>query len=130
MLGFLDQARFHRVEMDIAHDLPQVFLRLNEHRLITPPKECPVPMVSPVITLGINSIDMSHHSRKIGLGRLKTQMIVIPHETISIKLESPSTPSLSQDIKESLVVGFLPKNRLPCHASIHDVVDRIGILDS
>src|SRR5262245_13486031 len=83
-----------------------------------------------VESLGVYSIHVAHHSRKVAFRCPKTKMIVVSHERIGEDFNSPQPKSFGHRVKERLTVPVVRKCRLPCGAPIHDVVERPGILDS
>ena len=54
------------IAMDIFEQRQQICVSLNQNGLVTSPEERSVAVMSPVETLVLTSIHMSHESRKIG----------------------------------------------------------------
>src|SRR5688572_11980355 len=79
-LGYLHQSRLYCVQMNITHHGCQIFIGIDEDRLVAAPKQRPVAPMAPVESLGVDAIDMAHAPGEVSLGSSKTQMIMISHQ--------------------------------------------------
>jgi hypothetical protein len=70
------------VEVDIARDLLQIGIGLDEEGLISPLIEMAGPVMGAVEMGGIGDVEVPHEFLKIGAGGLNQKMEVIGHQDI------------------------------------------------
>ena len=81
--------------MDVARYRQKVFLGVNEYRSIPSAKQRPVPAMSPIKSLSVDSVEMAHGPGQIPLRRLQKQMVMIVHQTVRVNLYTPLPACLS-----------------------------------
>jgi len=119
----------YRVSVNVARHCHKVLFRFYQNRPIAAPKQRAISTVGSVKSLGVDPIDMSHHSGKGGGGCPKKKVIVIAHEAIRIDLEAPHPGSLAKQIQKTLPILIVEKNPLPGRAAIHNVIVGAGIFN-
>jgi hypothetical protein len=51
----------YRIPVDIAQQFEKISVLLYKYALVTPSKQLTVNFSTPVVSLGINSVDVTHH---------------------------------------------------------------------
>src|ERR1051325_2012528 len=74
-----DDAGLHGIQHDVTNDLQQMLISLHQHCLEAPLKQVADTAVSPVVTLGIHTIQLAHPPREVGLERFDKEMVVVAH---------------------------------------------------
>ncbi|MCZ7636423.1 MAG: hypothetical protein M5U12_10605 [Verrucomicrobia bacterium] len=67
---------------------------------------------------------------RVGLGRLNHQVEMIRHQAVCVDLPAGFENRLGQRFQQALPVRVVSEDGFASVASIHDVVDRAGVLDS
>lgn len=80
--------------------------------------------MSPVIRLRVESIELPHPARQIGLRRFDQEMIVIVHQTIRMTQPAEPIHHMRDDGQETAPVGVVDNDRLPGIAATGNVIDR------
>jgi hypothetical protein len=75
--------------VDVAHQLQQIGVGLDQQGLEPASKEGTVPPILSIVALRVKAIEMSHRSGKIPLGCVKQQMIVVIHQAEGMNLNVP-----------------------------------------
>jgi hypothetical protein len=65
-LGRLRDLGDHRIEVDIATQVGEVMVGIHEDRLEPPPKEGPIRLLHAVISLGVETLEMTHGHTQVG----------------------------------------------------------------
>jgi hypothetical protein len=84
----------------------------------------------PVEPLGIDAVDVPQTSRKIAVGGLNQQMIMVRHQAIGRNPETPEVACLPNGLKKRLVILGTPKNGFFPSSSIQDMIPSVGIFDA
>jgi len=93
--------------MDVAADLAEVALFLDEMPLETPLKKMPAAAMPPVEVAGIAAAEILHPGREVRLGRLHEQVLVVRHEDERVQPPSVGFHRPSQPIEASVPVGIV-----------------------
>lgn len=70
----------HPVQLHVAAHLQQIGIAVDQNGLESPLKQMPHLAMAAVETLGIDTVDMAHQQRQIGLPRVKNKVIVVVHQ--------------------------------------------------
>ena len=101
-----------RVPDDVAGDLEEVGLALDEDRLEAPLEDVSVAPVTPVEVLRVVAVELPHPARERRLGRPHQEVVVVPHEDPRVELpaeELDGPAEESQELAPVLVVDGRPR---------------------
>ena len=76
-----------------------------QDRLESPLKQMSNPVVPAVKTLRVNAVELAHADRKIRLGRLHQQVIMIGHQAVGAADPVVATDDPAQSGQKQLAVG-------------------------
>ena len=113
--------------MDIAHQLQQIAVGIHQDRLIPAPEKLAVAAVTPVEALGVDSVDMAHAPRDVGIWRLHEQMIVVWHQAIGANMDIPGRRGFLEKLDKYSVILVVIKYALSPAATVHYVIPGVGV---
>jgi hypothetical protein len=106
----------------VANDLGKKSLWVYQNRLVAATEQRAIIAVTPVEALRIYTVDVAHDARKIGIGSLEENMVVVGHEAIRCHPNPPELANVVDKGKEAGVIGILTEYRLTPQTTIHDVI--------
>jgi len=74
-----DHLRANRIEHNVPGELKQMAVSLDEDRLETPLEDMPCSFHLAILPLCVNPVQITHTSRKIRVGCLNQQVIMVRH---------------------------------------------------
>ena len=80
-----------------------------QDRLESPLKQMSNPLVPPVETLSVNAVELAHADRKVRLGRLHQQVIMIGHQAVGAADPVVAIHHPGQCAQKQLAVGVSKK---------------------
>ncbi len=83
-----------------------------------------------IIALSVDSINMAHNAVKVRPWRFEKQVIVIAHQAIGMNDRIKALMGFFERLEKALVIGVTMKNGLPSSPPIHDVIQRLFVLDA
>src|SRR3989454_7681449 len=128
--GISGQASFDRVEVNVAHDLEEVGVRIDEQALIATAKQGTVPPVGAVEPLSIQSVEVAHDAGQIAQRGLEEQVVMGGHAAVGKDLDLPSAVNVLEKVEEAVVIGVPKEDRPALQAAVHDMVVGAGKLDA
>jgi len=78
----------------------------------------------------INALKQTHPSRKVGLRRLKQQVVVIANQYIAMNTPPATLPGLPKRLQANPAVSIITKNRFQSVATVHHVLQHPFIFHS
>jgi hypothetical protein len=127
--GMRDETRPYRVQHDVTADLTQVGITVHELRPEPTLEHMATSLVSPVESLRVHPVEVSHRDGEIRLEGLQQQMIVIAHEAIGVTQHTVAGDGGCQNDQESRAVIIIFENRAPGIPTRSDVIDPAGKLE-
>ena len=109
--------------MDIAAQLHEISVFLYEYSLKTPLEEVANPLVAAIEISGIAAVDVMHYLRKIAIGSLNNQVVVISHEGITVNKRTVAPVALLEEVKKYQGVRIRQEDALFLVTTTHDVVE-------
>src|SRR2546427_6992799 len=128
--GISGQAGFDGIEVDVAHDLKEVGVRIDEQALIATAKQGTVPPMGAVEPLSIQSVEVAHDAGQIAQVGLKEQVVMGGHAAVGEDLDLPAAVNVLEEVGEAVVIGRPMENRPTLQAAVHDMVVGAGELDA
>jgi hypothetical protein len=86
-------------------------------------KQVPYPTVALIESLGIDAVQLPHAYRKISVGRINKQMVMIVHQAVGMADPVVSMGNIRKGIQEDLSVLVVSENCLSLISSASDVID-------
>ena len=130
VFGSPHHPRTDRVEVNIAADLQQVSILIDQYALEAPLKKVPYLAMPPIVRLRIDTIDLPHELRKIRAAGVEDKMVVIVHEAISQGHRIKPGKRLADNVQKALPINIIFKNNLSTITTRCHVVDRAGEFDA
>ena len=103
---------------------------IHNQRLVTPAEQVPKHLVPPIESAGICPQEPFHATHQVGLRRLDDQVKMIAHQTPRVEKLSCFLAGFTEGLQKTVAAGVVLEDRLAPIASIHDVVDRPGVLNA
>jgi hypothetical protein len=116
--------------MNISDERKEIAICVNQQGFVSSSEQGAIVAMQPVEPLGIDAIDMSHATRKVAMGGLNQQMIMIWHQAVGRNSEVPIFPRLLNRLEEVFIIPFLSKDGFPPTSPVQDMIPGIGILNS
>ena len=85
--------------------------------------------MQPVEPLGIDAINMAHATRKVAMGGLNQQMVMIWHQAVGCNPEVPIFARLLNRPEKVFIIPIPAKDVVPPTSPVQDMIPSIGILD-
>jgi len=82
------------------------------------------------MSLGIDTINMTHDAAQVGMGGFQQQMIVVSHQTVGMDHTLKALMRLRQGIQKGLIILCIAKNGLARPATVHDMIKGMLIFDA
>lgn len=124
VLGVLDEACPHGVQINIAANLQHISVAIDQDRFEAPLEQMAKSLVPAVTLLGINAIHVTHESREICPMSLEHEVVVIGHQAIRETSGIETFQGLSNDIEERPSVSVVFEDRLTPVAARGYVIER------
>jgi hypothetical protein len=115
--------------MNISNQRKEIAICFNKQGFVSPSEQGAIVVMQPVEPLGIDAIDMPHATRKVAVGGLNQQMIVIWHQAVGRNPEVPIFARLLNRLEEAFIIPFLSKDGFPPTSPVQDMIPSVGILD-
>jgi hypothetical protein len=96
---------------------------LYQNCLKPPLKEVPYPAMPLIESLRIHTVQLPHAYRKISIGGINEQMVMIVHQAIGVAEPIVPKGNLRNRIEEHLSVLIVPENCFSFVSSARDVID-------
>ena len=85
--------------------------------------------MTPIESLGVDTVDMSHSPGKIRVWGLNQEVVVVGQETIGGNPKMPEFTGLLDGLQENLVIFRAPENRFPPSSAVQDMIPGIRKFD-
>ncbi len=118
--------------MDVVAHRAQITIAASVHNqsFIASGKKMAAEFMPNVKTFGINSQHPLHSRNQIGLRRFDDQVKMIAHQAPGMHLPLRFRASLPQSGEKTPTVFIVVENVFALVATVHDVVNRVSILDA
>ena len=121
LLKLIRQTWFQRISVDIPDKLKRIAVRFNNYWFISPPEKLAITAVLFIISLCINTIQMSHGSGKICIRGLNQEVIMTGHQTIGCNPDIKNIIEFLKEVnKRQIVVLAVKIFSLACPDSLRD----------
>ena len=130
MLRALDHARLDRIEHDVANDLGQVRLPVDQEAVEAIAEQMTGSIVFLVEPLAVRPEEPLHAGGKGGCGRFHDQMEVIRHEYPGGEEPAVATDGFGEILEELFTITVGEEDVLPLVASGSDVMGSAGEVES
>src|SRR5262249_25269717 len=114
----------NRIEHNITAHLQKTAVLLNENSFKAPLKDMANAAVSPVKSLGIDTVKLPHSLRQVSIRCFNDQVIVIVHQAIGVANPVKPLRDPSQSVQKQFAVAVVLENRLAIVSPGSDVVKR------
>jgi hypothetical protein len=78
--GNIAHLRPDRVPVNVTQQLQKMTVFLDENALVASTKQLPICVLSPIVTLGVNTVNVSHRPRQVSDRCLYKKMIMVRHQ--------------------------------------------------
>jgi hypothetical protein len=116
--------------MDIAADLGEVALLLDEMRFETPLKQVPDAAVAEIEVSRVTAVEQMHPHRQVGLRGFKKKVVVVCHEHEGVQPPTVDFHRSLQPIQPPLAIRVIANDSAALVATRHHVVQSPRQLDS
>ena len=108
--------------MNIAAELQQIAILVDQYRLVSALVEVPDPAMAPVIGGGVTDIKMAHKLGQIAPRRGDEQMKVIAHQHIGVQLHLVIGQRTTQLVQKDGSVPIISVDRSPVVTAIANMI--------
>jgi hypothetical protein len=129
-LGVRDESGADWVEREIPRDLHKVAVAIDEQALESTPEDVPHTIMSSIERLAVDAVQLSECPGDGRLGRLEEQMVVIPHQAVSVTAQAPTIHDRLKSLEEHRPIDVIEKDRLPGVAPCENVKELTSDLES
>jgi hypothetical protein len=112
-----------RIEYHISARLKKMAILLHQNCLKPSLKEVPYPAMPLIESLRIDTVQLPHAYRKIPVGCINEQMVMIVHQAIGVAEPIVPKGNIRKGIQENLSVLIVSENCLSFVSSACDVID-------
>jgi hypothetical protein len=112
-----------RIEYHISARLKKMAILLNQDCLKPSLKEMPYPAMSLIESLRIDTVQLPHAFRKISIGCINEQMVMIVHQAVSVAEPIVSKGNIRKGIQEKRSILIVSENCLSFVSSTRNVID-------
>ena len=120
----------HGIQHHIATELQEMRVLLHQDRGEAPLEEMSDATMASIGGLRIAASELAHPLRKIRLGRLDQQMVVIVHQTIGMAQPAEAINDMREERQQRGSVLVIGHDVLPGIAATRDMIDGTGIFDA
>jgi hypothetical protein len=113
----------NRIEYHISARLKKMIILLYEDPLKPSLKEVPYPAMALIESLRIDTVQLPHAYRKISVGCINEQMVMIVHQAIGVAEPIITKGNIRKGIQEHLSVLIVSENCLSFVSSARNVID-------
>jgi hypothetical protein len=121
-LGSLDQSGAHRIEVDVAHEPPQVGVDVDQDGLVAAPKEVADRALLPVDPARVAKRKVLDDLRERGVGHLHDPVDVVAHPTEAMDAMAEPAHALFRQSVEVKAVIVREEDILPAVSAEHHAV--------
>ena len=118
------------IEVDVAADLQQIRIFVDEDRLEAPLEEMPHLAMPAVVGLRVDAIDLSHQPGQVRAAGMQDQMIMVAHQAIGQCTGIEAVKGCSNHVQKCPPVLVVVEDRLAPVAPRGNVVNRSGKFDA
>lgn len=118
------------VEEHIPAELEEVVVLIDDDRLESALENMASFLVSPVILLGVDAVEMLHATGKVAFRGFNDQVVMIVHQAIAMAYPVIPRDGLPHEVKEIYSVRITSEYLLPGIATGGDVVEGAGVFDA
>ena len=126
----LDHLCTDGVQYDIAADLKEMTVLLDQDRLVPALKEVPGPSVALVEQLGIDAVHLPHADGEITIRGLDEEVKMVGHQAVGVADPGIALVDVLEGVQEVLSVGVILEDRLLLVAAGGHMIDSAGIFDA
>ena len=105
--------------VNMAGNLSQVIVSVQQITSISSLKQRPTPVVAPVEVRGIARPQAVHHLAQVRSGGLHEELNAAIHQDKSIKLESKLGMITTEEFEKAMLISIVPEQGLPVASSYH-----------
>lgn len=120
----------HWIQMDVAEEFHGITVRFHQMRLEAPLEEMAAAPVPAIETNGVSSLQSADSAAEITVGRFQQQVVMVRHQTVSVKAQSMPLDRFFQRTEEQPAIGIVAECPPPLVTSRCDVVNRTSKFDS
>jgi hypothetical protein len=130
VLGPRDHPGPHGVEHDIARQLQEVDIFLDEYRFVTPLKNMSDPTMAAIDALRKDAVELAHACGKVSFDRLHHEMVVVAHQAVGVTRPIEALADRTQDVQPGNAILVARVDVLPSVTTRRDVVQTSGKFDA
>ncbi|MCL0047243.1 hypothetical protein M1M98_03155 [Thermodesulfovibrionales bacterium] len=108
--------------MKVTQDLKEMAVSINQHRLVSSPKKLVFFFMTPVKTLGVDTVKMAHATGNIAVGSMNQQVIMIRHQTVSGHLKIPAFHCFPKHFNENAIIGRRQENIFSSPVPVYNMI--------
>ena len=88
--------------MNIAGHLCPIGLRLYQDGFVPPSKQCAIALLSPIKSLRVESVEVTHAPAQLPLWRMQQEVVVVIHEAVGVRFDAESLVYLPKQGEKQL----------------------------
>ena len=123
-------ARANRVQCEVADQLEDMGIGLDQHRVVSPLEAMSGLAVASIEMLRIAGIQPLHASSEIWIESPHEQVVVRRHEHEAVACPFVSCNDFIEEFQELTSISVVAEDRLTSYAASHDVVRGAGQLET
>ena len=116
--------------MEVAGQLQQIGLLIDQDIVITPLEKMAHPLMLPVEVIGVGSVKIVKDGDEVAARGLYQEVIVVRHKSVSMDQNPVPLMDLPQKFQKSGKIPIVGKDVPPFVPSCRDVVNGAFVLDS
>ena len=125
VLGSIDQLRLYGIGGEISEDDPELRIRPDPLRPVTPLKEMPDAVVAIIESSRVLAVEELHTRPEVRPRRLDNEVHVVRHQAEGKDLPSPAPSDFGEDLQIHLTVIVVAEDHLFCDPSRPHVKDAV-----
>jgi len=111
-------------------DFQQISIPVHQDRLEAPLEQVTHLLVSTVVGLGVDPVDVAHQQGEIALPGVQHEVVVVAHQAVGQGLGIEARECLRYDLQHTLPVQVIDEDVLAPVATGGDVIDGAGEFDA
>lgn len=129
LLGSLLDTGPDRVQVNIAAEFQQIAVAIDNNRFVPPLKQMPATLALGTEVGSVRAIQVMHHLGQIRFRRFQQEVIMIPHQHVSMQDTAETLPGNRKILLEPSVIPLRNKYLLAFIPSCRDVIKQPGKFD-
>ena len=130
VVRFLHHFCPYGIQDHISAYFQEVAILLDQDRLVPALEQVAVPTVAFVEELGVNAVYLPHADRKVPVGGLDEEMIMVGHEALGVADPVVALVDVLKGVQKVQAILVILENRLFLVAAGRDVIHCAGVFDT